>query len=83
MKRKEVFRWWLGKLSRNQNNLGGLGVGDIVIKNAALIFKWWWRYLDGSESYWKRIISSTHHGQGNTRRLLIEEGDTRGLWGRL
>ena len=34
-------------------NLGGLGVGDIVIKNAALLFKWWWKFLDISEqSLW-------------------------------
>ena len=26
-------------------HLGGLGVGDLVIKNAALLFKWWWRFL--------------------------------------
>lgn len=27
-------------------NLGGLGVGNILIKNLILLFKWWWRFSD-------------------------------------
>ena len=25
-------------------NEGGLGVGNLVVKNLALLFKWWWRF---------------------------------------
>ena len=30
--------------------LGGLGVGDLIIKNAALLFKWWWRFNERGDS---------------------------------
>ena len=40
--------------------LGCLGVGDLVIKNAALLFKWWWRYSDRGKPLWKRIVFSNH-----------------------
>ena len=26
-------------------NDGGLGVGNLVVKNSAPLFKWWWRFL--------------------------------------
>ena len=36
--------------------LGDLGVGDMVIKNVALLFKWCWRYSDRGMPLWKRIF---------------------------
>jgi len=32
---------------------GGLGIGDIVSKNAALLFKWWWRFVTEEGALWK------------------------------
>lgn len=32
---------------------GGLGVGNLVLKNAALLFKWWWRFSNENSSLWK------------------------------
>jgi len=40
---------------------GGLGVGDLALKNAALLFKWWWRYTCEEDSLWKRVIQSVHN----------------------
>ena len=40
---------------QQQRDKGGLGVGDIVVKNAALLFKWWWRYANEEEPFWKRV----------------------------
>lgn len=39
---------------------GGLGVDDLVIKNAALLFKWWWCFLDEGNPLWKCIMCSIH-----------------------
>ena len=42
---------------------GGMGVGDLIVKNAALLFKWWWRFNDRTDPLWKRIIQSNHYSQ--------------------
>jgi len=35
-------------------------VGDIVMKNSALLFKWWWRYACEDDSFWRRVVKSIH-----------------------
>ena len=37
---------------------GGLGVGDIIIKNAVLLLKFWWGFSFEERPLWKRIVSS-------------------------
>ena len=32
----------------------------MVIKNAALLFKWWWRFSDEGNSLWKRVVCSIY-----------------------
>ena len=64
-------------------HLGGLGVGDIIIKNAALLFKWWWWFLEGNNSLWKRVVYSNHYKQNSNRVVEINEGDKGGLWGQI
>ena len=36
-----LVKW---EVVQRPKKLGGLGVGDIVVKNVALLFKWWWRF---------------------------------------
>ena len=43
-----------------QKSAGGLGVGDLAEKNAALLFKWWWRFVNEEDSLWKKVIQSIH-----------------------
>ena len=62
-------------------HLGGLGVGDIIIKNAVPLFKLWWGFLEGDNTMWKRIISSNHYRQDTSRIVDLKEGDKGGLWG--
>ena len=45
-----LVKWEIIQLPRKQ---GGLGVGDMVIKNAAMLFKWWWRFSDENDALWK------------------------------
>ena len=49
------------ELIQHPKKLGGLGVGDIVIKNATLLVKWWWRFYDESNSLWKRVVCSCNN----------------------
>jgi len=39
---------------------GGLGVDDMMLKNAALLFKWWWRYACEEGTLWRRVVQSLH-----------------------
>jgi len=39
---------------------GGLGVGDLLLKNAALLFKWWWRFACEEGALWRVVVQSLH-----------------------
>ena len=39
-------------------NAGGLGVGNLVIKNSTLLFKWWWRFPKEECLLWKKVVYS-------------------------
>ena len=43
-----------------QRNEGGLGIGDLAVKNAALLLKWWWRYGKEDDQLWKKVIKSIY-----------------------
>lgn len=52
-----LIRW---EIIQRHLDKGGLGVGDIFIKNASLLFKWWWRFADDQKPLWKEIGKSIH-----------------------
>ena len=58
---------------------GGLGLADCMMKNAALLFKWWWRYALEEGSYWKRVIDSIHE-DGLTLLPSKSCRTIQGLW---
>ena len=35
---------------------GGLGIGNPLQKNLALLFKWWWRFLCEPQALWRQVI---------------------------
>ena len=45
---------------RKPKDMGGLDVSDLVIKNAALLFKCWLRFFDGGDTLWKKVVCSNH-----------------------
>ncbi|XP_057723574.1 uncharacterized protein LOC130939490 [Arachis stenosperma] len=47
-----VVKW---ELIQAPKKLGGLRVGDAVIRNTALLFKWWWRFSKENCPLWKKI----------------------------
>ena len=84
-----LVKWELVQQPRSR---GGLGVGDLVIKNAALLFKWWWRYASEENAFWRRVIQSIHKEDGaifpstalsrgtgtwhNIKKVLLERKNT-------
>ncbi|GKV29432.1 hypothetical protein SLEP1_g38359 [Rubroshorea leprosula] len=40
----------------------GLGVPDLQNKNWAMLGKWWYRFGDGVESLWKRVVKEKYYG---------------------
>lgn len=40
--------------------IAGLGIGSILHMNIALIFKWWWKFLEETSPLWKRLVCSVH-----------------------
>lgn len=44
---------------------GGLGIGNICLRNRALLGKWWWRFYAESDTVWKKIIVSKYGMQEN------------------
>jgi len=52
-----LVRW---EVIQKPKKKGGLGVADCTLKNAALLFKWWWRFACEEGSLWKRIVTSIH-----------------------
>ena len=37
---------------------GGLGVGNLAVKNSALLFKWWWHFSKEECPLWKKVVCS-------------------------
>jgi len=52
-----LVKWEIVQRPKNE---GGLGVGDLLLKNAALLFKWWWRYTCEEGSMWRKVIQSLY-----------------------
>ncbi|XP_015954786.1 uncharacterized protein LOC107479150 [Arachis duranensis] len=53
--RMALVKW---ELVQAPKKLGGLGVGDAVVRNTALLFKWWWRFSKEDCPLWKKIVCS-------------------------
>lgn len=39
---------------------GGLGFGNLKIKNLGLLVKWWWKYSTDVGSLWKKVVKYTN-----------------------
>ncbi|XP_052110107.1 uncharacterized protein LOC127741497 [Arachis duranensis] len=51
--------WW--EMVQASKKLGGLEVGDALIRNTALLFKWWWRFAKEECPLWKKVVCSCHN----------------------
>ena len=62
--------------------LGGLGVGDLIIKNVALLFKWWWKFSDKRNPLWKKVVRYNHYKEDDIIEISNIKRKKRGIWGR-
>ncbi|XP_057746330.1 uncharacterized protein LOC130965578 [Arachis stenosperma] len=53
-----MIRW---EVVQAPKKLGGLGVGDAMVRNAALLFKWWWRFSKEDCPLWKKVVCSCNN----------------------
>ncbi|XP_016206405.1 uncharacterized protein LOC107646756 [Arachis ipaensis] len=49
------------ELIQTPKKLGGLGVGDTMVRNTALLFKWWWRFSKEDCPLWKKVVCSCNN----------------------
>ncbi|XP_057744672.1 uncharacterized protein LOC130962481 [Arachis stenosperma] len=53
-----LVKW---ELVQAPKKVGGLGVGDVVLRNTTLLFKWWWRFSKEDCLLWKKIVYSCNN----------------------
>lgn len=59
---------------------GGLGVGDLLLKNTTMLFKWWWHFSIEGKPLWKRIVSSCNDLDMDKPLGDQNDGKLGGLW---
>nr|XP_025636528.1 uncharacterized protein LOC112730680 [Arachis hypogaea] len=69
-----LVKWDLVMASKKK---GGLGVGNVVARNAALLFKWWWRFSKEDYHLWKKVVCSCNH-MNPSEMLSVQRVPTRG-----
>ena len=73
-----LVKWELVQQSKEK---GGLGVGDIEVKNVALLLKWWWKFATAEDQMWKRVINAIHNeGQALLPLCTTRKRSGSGLW---
>nr|GEV52053.1 hypothetical protein [Tanacetum cinerariifolium] len=58
---------------------GGLGIGSIYALNAALLFKWIWRFRCGSNDLWVKVIKDIHGSDGAICHGRLDKS-SQSLW---
>ncbi|KAL4322013.1 uncharacterized protein LOC107636929 [Arachis ipaensis] len=57
-----LVKW---ELVQTPKKYGGLGVGDAMIRNSSLLFKWWWHFAKEECPLWKKVICSCNNLRPN------------------
>ena len=58
-----------------------MGLGAILIKNAAMFFKCWWQFAVEDKPLWKKIICSCYDWKMNRHVLDQINANLGGVWG--
>ncbi|KAK6136806.1 hypothetical protein DH2020_029454 [Rehmannia glutinosa] len=76
---EELFRFATGTHneygSKDWKLLTPYGIGNICLRNKALLGKWWWRFSNERDSLWGRIIVSKYGMQDNNWDAGLACGD--------
>ncbi|XP_023756110.1 uncharacterized protein LOC111904593 [Lactuca sativa] len=57
----------------------GLDVGSILAQNIALLVKWWWRFMNDNDSFWKEVVMSIRNLYKKPT-IYIARKTTNGVW---
>ena len=55
-------------------------MGDLLMKNAAMLYKWWWTFANEEKPLWKKIVGSCHRTDVNSSSY-VEIKKNSGPWG--
>ena len=69
------------EIIQRPKKLGDLGVGDLVLKNTSMLFKWWWHFSVENAPLWKQIICSCYDLDANRALVDQQVRSGGGLWG--
>ncbi|KAL4357195.1 hypothetical protein AHAS_Ahas09G0162400 [Arachis hypogaea] len=72
-----LVRW---DIVQAPKRFGGLGVGDAVLRNTALLFKWWWQFSKENCPLWKKIVCSCNDLKANVLLSCQQIPNTKGPW---
>lgn len=73
-------KWSVNELPKE---VGGLGVGNMMRKNLALLFNWWWRFSTADDPLWKRILLFVHRFKGLKASFEAFSEVKAGMWSQL
>ncbi|GKC67240.1 RNA-directed DNA polymerase, eukaryota, reverse transcriptase zinc-binding domain protein, partial [Tanacetum coccineum] len=75
---EKKIQWAKWDTILNSKEKGGLDVGSLWASNQALLFKWRWRFLNGNDMMWVKLIKSCHGREGG----FLDGGSTpkSGVW---
>ncbi|XP_057746334.1 uncharacterized protein LOC130965582 [Arachis stenosperma] len=72
-----LVKW---ELVQAPKKVGGLGVGDAVLRNTRLLFKWWWHFSKEDYPLWKKIVCSCYNLNPNVMLAYHPFSENGGLW---
>ncbi|XVF77248.1 hypothetical protein PTKIN_Ptkin14bG0027800 [Pterospermum kingtungense] len=52
-------------------DLGGLGVGNLEVRNKALFAKWIWRFSNEEDAVWRRLLIEKYGGEQHSLTLAL------------
>ncbi|XP_057760737.1 uncharacterized protein LOC130981133 [Arachis stenosperma] len=53
-----LVKW---KVVQAPKKLGGFGVGNAMVRNTTLLFKWWWWFVKEECPLWKKVVCSCNN----------------------
>lgn len=59
---------------------GGMGVRNFRMHNKSLLYKWLWRYNDGKESTWKKLIDVKYVKKDTWRPAIVHNSTKGSIW---
>ena len=76
-KRKLYLLGW-NSITKSKK-LGGLGTIKLVSMNAALLYKWWWRFGTEKQSLWYKVVTVKYQRSSDKCLATINSNFRKGV----